>query len=64
MDLSPEGHKLLNQLRTPKLLEATKKFIKVTGSVSMQQIAAFATEEFLRFLPDVLFHLQPTSHHD
>lgn len=53
-DLSPEGHKLLTQLRTPKLLEATKKFIKVTGNVSMQEIATFATEEFLRLLPDVL----------
>lgn len=54
MDLSPKGHELLSQLRTPKLLEAVKKFAQTTGTVGIQQIATFATDEFLRLLPDVL----------
>lgn len=54
IDLSPEGHELLNQLRTPKLFKAVKKFFQSTGSIGIQQIATFAKNEFLRLLPDLI----------
>mgnify|MGYP006993792158 FL=1 len=54
MDLSPEGHELLSQLRTPKLLEAVKKFVQTSGTIGLQQIATFAADEFLQLLPDLI----------
>ncbi len=56
MDLSPEGHELLNKLRTPTLLTAVKNFVSITGSASLQQMAVIATDALAKHLPDLMEH--------
>lgn len=54
MDLSPEGHELLNKLRTPKPFSAVKKFVGITGSAGIRQMATIATESLIKHLPDLM----------
>lgn len=54
MDLAPEGHDLLNKLRTSTPFTAVKKFVSITGSASIQQMATIAADVLIKHLPDLI----------
>lgn len=54
MDIMPEAHSLLANMRIPAIYKAITKFIGIAGSSSIGQMASIATEAFAALLPDLL----------
>lgn len=50
MDLTPDAHSFLSGLRTPAVFETVKKFINITGSASISQMASVVTAASAEFL--------------
>lgn len=54
MDITPDAHTLLANLRTPKVLKIIQRLVESTGSASINQIAKIASEASLALLPDMI----------
>lgn len=54
MDITPEAHSLLANMRIPAVYKAITKFIGIAGSSSIGQMASIATEASTALLPDLL----------
>lgn len=54
MDLMPEAHSLLANMRIPAVYKAITKFIEIAGSASIGQMACIATETSTTLFPDLL----------
>ncbi|MDE7331256.1 MAG: DUF2513 domain-containing protein [Lachnospiraceae bacterium] len=50
IDLTPDAHSFLSGLRTPVVFETVKKFINITGSASISQMASVVTTASAEFL--------------
>lgn len=59
MDITPDAHALLANLRIPKVFKMLQSFTGVAGSASINQMASIATSGMLSVLPDLLTHKAP-----
>ena len=58
MDIMPEAHALLANLRIPKTFQLLQKFISLSGSASINQMAEITTSATMEFLPRLLKYPQ------
>lgn len=54
MDITPNAHAFLANMRIPTVSKTIQKFITLVGSASLQQIASIASEAALNYLPQLL----------
>lgn len=59
MDITPDAHALLANLRIPKVFKMLQSFISVAGSASINQMASITTSGMLSVLPDLLTRKAP-----
>ena len=62
MDIMPEAHALLANLRIPKTFQLLQKFISLSGSASINQMAEITTSATMEFLPSLLNFAQDILH--
>lgn len=54
IDITPDAHALLANLRIPKVYAVLQKFIEIAGSASINQMATIAAEASISSLPDLI----------
>lgn len=54
VDIMPEAHALLANLRIPKTFKLLQKFIDIAGGASIKQMADIATTATMNLLPGLL----------
>lgn len=53
-DITPDAHALLANLRIPKIYAILQKFVEISGSASINQMATVAAEASVSFLPEII----------
>lgn len=54
MDITPEAHTLLANMRIPAVFKALEKFVGIAGSASIGQLAEVATQAGIAVIPGLL----------
>ena len=60
MDIMPEAHALLANLRIPKVFKMLQNFIGIAGSASINQMASITTSALTSALPSIMSLAQET----
>ena len=60
IDIMPEAHALLANMRIPKVFKILQSFIGVAGSASIEQMATIATTAMTSVLPGIINLAQET----